>query len=93
MPEEAAIPYKYLPAHPLKQIFRLPVSTTVWWHKPMPAVSGKLSVSLPEPLARFVEAYWRRHGMKSKSEGDARNPDAWLDSDLEETLEDGAAPR
>ena len=82
----------------------------------MPAVSEKLSISLSEPLARFVEAYRRRHRLKSKSEvvalalkklreeelieglramseDYAREPDAWLDSDLEETLEDGAASR
>jgi len=82
----------------------------------MPAASEKLSISLPEPLARFVEAYRRRHGLKSKSEvialalkklreeeliegleamreEYAKKPDAWLDSDLEETLEGGAASR
>jgi len=82
----------------------------------MPTVSEKLSISLPEPLARFVEAYRRRHGLKSKSEvialalkklreeelieglramseDYAHEPDAWLDSDLEETLEGSAATR
>ena len=82
----------------------------------MPAVSEKLSISLPKPLARFVEAYRRRHGLKSKSEvialalkklreeeliegleamreEYAKEPDAWLDSDLEETLESGTASR
>ncbi len=82
----------------------------------MPAISEKLSVSLPEPLARFVEAYRRRHQLRSKSEvvalalrklreeelkegllamseEYARERDAWIDSDLEETLEEGAASR
>ena len=44
----------------------------------------KLSVSVPEGLARFVDAYRREHGMPTKSQVVARALELLRASDLEE---------